>query len=330
MNDKNFFIPGGIEYFMPDEADDFEILKSKALKIFKKSRYKYVIPPIIDNLPNLLSLESQDLDRQTLTFIDQTTGKKIGMRADITPQIAKIDQHLSKGGISRYAYMGDIIRATDNQFDRRNPYQIGCEIFGCSTKSHDLEIISQMIDIVKLSNEKLLILEICDLSIVNDIINTFGLLTEEKNKLIKLINFKSIIDIERHLKDKGVSIKKINLILDLVSLSGGIEIIPEIEKLLKANRVKIDSKLSDLLYLAKKLKSTDKHLDVNVDMTNLSSLDYQSGLSFSLYVPSFRKSIAKGGRYNAYISEGKMRFASGFSLDLKDVYFLRKSGGKYV
>ena len=135
MSDKNFFIPGGIEYFMPDEAEEFEILKSKALRIFKKSHYQYVIPPIIDNLPNLLSLNSQDLDQQTLTFVDQMTGKKIGMRADITPQIAKIDQHLSGGGISRFAYMGDIIRTTENQFDRRNPYQVGCELFGCSNKN---------------------------------------------------------------------------------------------------------------------------------------------------------------------------------------------------
>ena len=330
MSDKNFFIPGGIEYFMPDEAEEFEILKSKVLKIFKKSHYQYVIPPIIDNLPNLLSLNSQDLDQQTLTFVDQMTGKKIGMRADITPQIAKIDQHLSKGGTSRFAYMGDIIRTTENQFDRRNPYQVGCELFGCSNKNHDLEVISQMIEIVRLSKEKLLVLELCDLSIINDIICSLNLYSDEVSKLISLINLKSTNEIKSYLKYKNISGKKINLITDLILLTGSFEIVSEIKKLLTVNRIKINSKLPELTFIAKKLTPTDGNLVVNIDMTNLSNLDYQSSLSFSLYVTNFRKSIANGGRYNAYNSGTTQRLASGFSLDLKDIYFLRKNGGKHV
>ena len=115
---------------MPEEAIEFEKLKSNVLGIFKKYNYEYVIPPIIDNLTNLLSLNSSDVDQLTVTFTDQISGKQIGLRSDITSQIAMIDYQQSKSGLSRFGYMGDIVRISKSLFDRKNPFQVGAELFG--------------------------------------------------------------------------------------------------------------------------------------------------------------------------------------------------------
>ena len=143
MTSNDFFIPNGIEYCMPDEAKKFEKLKSQTIKIFDKHGYNYVIPPIVDSLGNLLTLNSSDLEEKTIKFQNSNTGETFGIRADITPQIAKIDLHLSKNKKSsnKLAYLGDIIRVSPNKFDRINPYQIGAEYFGNLTPSVDIELI---------------------------------------------------------------------------------------------------------------------------------------------------------------------------------------------
>ena len=131
MKAKNFYIPDGIEYYMPSDAVKLEKIKSKILKIYAKYNYTYVIPPIFDNLDNLLNLKSTDLDSETALVLDKRTSKEIGIRADITPQISKIDYQMTKGsGNSRFSYMGDILRLSPGPFDRINPYQTGAEYFG--------------------------------------------------------------------------------------------------------------------------------------------------------------------------------------------------------
>ena len=155
MKNKNFCIPNGIEYYMPKKALGFEKLKVSALKIFKKYKYDYVVPPIFDNLDNLLNLKSSDVDNETITFLDKLSSSEIGIRADITPQIAKIDFQITQGkSDTRFAYMGDIFRLSSNLFDRKNPYQIGAEHFGNVSTSTDIEIIKLMLEIISLSGEK--------------------------------------------------------------------------------------------------------------------------------------------------------------------------------
>ena len=171
---------------MPGDAEAFDELRDKVKKIFNKNKYIHVIPPIVDNLPNLLGLNSSDLDNQTITFIDKDSGKKIGLRSDITPQIAKIDYQFSKASISRFSYMGDIYRSTNSSFDRKNPYQVGGEIFGCKNKNHDIEVICLMIETVMITGQKSFLVEIGDVSIINRYISLLSLNRMDKLKLIAI------------------------------------------------------------------------------------------------------------------------------------------------
>ena len=177
MAGNDFFIPNGIEYCMPEEAKKFEKLKSLTIKIFNKYGYNYVIPPIADSLNNLLTLNSSDLKEKTVKFQNSTTGETFGIRADITPQIAKIDLHLSKSkqSTNRLAYLGDIIRVSPNKFDRINPYQIGAEYFGNLTPSIDIELIQMLIEILSLSKKSKIIIELGDLSIIKQLLGSLSL-----------------------------------------------------------------------------------------------------------------------------------------------------------
>ena len=330
MKDRNLIIPGGIEYFMPGDADAFDKLRAKVKKVFSKYRYTHVIPPIVDNLPNLLSLNSNDLDNQTVSFIDKESGKKIGLRSDITPQIAKIDYQFSDKAISRFSYMGDIFRSTNSSFDRKNPYQVGGEIFGCSNKKHDLEVINLMIETIMVSGQKSFLVEIGDLSVIYKYISHMSLSDLDKSKLITMINLKNIDEIQTFLKYLRVPKSKIEFISELIRINGDIKCIKEIKLLF--GKFKIDDKntLSDVTYIANRILSKYRSVSINIDMSNLCNLDYQNSLSFSGYVPNFRKALATGGRYVAYNKNNHKRLASGFSLDLKDLFFLIKEGNRRV
>ena len=326
MKDRNFFIPGGIEYFMPGDAEAFDKLREKVKKVFSKYKYTHVIPPIVDNLPNLLGLNSNDLNNQTVTFIDKQSGKKIGLRSDITPQIAKIDYQFSDKAISRFSYMGDIFRSTNSSFDRKNPYQIGAEIFGCGNKSHDIEVICLMIDTIMLAGQRSFVVEIGDVSMVYRYISHLSLNTLEKSKLIAMINSKNTKDIQSFLKHHKVSKNKIELFSEIIRVNGDLKSINEIKSIFKKYKIDDRKSLSDLKFIADKILSKYKSVNINIDMSNLYNLDYQNSLSFSVFVPNFRKAIATGGRYVAYTKNKKERLASGFSLDLKDLFFLIKEG----
>ena len=326
MKDRNFFIPGGIEYFMPGDAEAFDKLRERVKYLFLKYKYTHVIPPIVDNLPNLLGLNSSDLDNQTVSFIDKESGKKIGLRSDITPQIAKIDYQLNNKDISRFSYMGDIFRSTNSSFDRKNPYQVGGEIFGCKNKNHDIEVICLMIETIMLTGQKSFVVEIGDVSIINRYISLLCLNRMDKLKLIAMINSKNLDEIQTFLKYLRVSNNKIEFLCEFISINGGLECIKEIKSLLKRSKIDDKKTLSDLVHIAKKVSSKYKSLNINIDMSNLYSLDYQTSLSFSVFVSNFRKAIATGGRYIAYTKNKHERLASGFSLDLKDLYFLIKEG----
>ena len=213
MKSKNFFIPDGVEYYMPQHAIKFEKLKSSILKIYSKYKYQYIIPPIFDSLDNLLNLKSTDLDSQTTFVLDKSSRSEVGIRADITPQISRIDYQISKGKAnSKFSYMGDILRLSPGPFDRLNPYQTGAEFFGAISKSVDVEIIKLMIDIISLSKEDKVIIELGDLSFVNNLLNELELIPEEKSILIDLINFKSKLEINDFFKKNKLNNKKLILL----------------------------------------------------------------------------------------------------------------------
>lgn len=321
MKSKSFYVPDGLEYFISEEAVVFEKIKASILKTYLNSKYTYVIPPIFDSLDNLLNLKSTDLDSQTTLVLNKSTTNEIGIRADITPQISRVDYQSTGGkGNSKFCYIGDILRLAPGPFDRKNPCQTGVECFGIINKSVDLEIIKLMINIISLSNEKNIVIELGDLSYVNSLINNLSLSTQTRLSLIDLINLKSKHEIKDFFKIYKLSTKKLSLLLDLISLTGDISVLKEVKRVFNIHKIKSTSSLNDLIYLSKGIKKIKNNCNVQIDLCELHGLNYQSSLVYSAYIPSFRKEIARGGRYNAYnLQENKVRYATGFSLDIKDI-----------
>ena len=321
MTNKDFFIPNGIEYFMPEDAKRFDKLKSQTLKIFNKYNYKYVIPPISDSLGNLFNLNSTDLKESTMTFQDSNSGEKFGIRADITPQIAKIDLHLSKKNksINKLAYLGDIIRISSNNFDRVNPFQVGAEYFGNLKPDTDVELIKMLLEILSLSKDKNILIELGDLSVINQLLEKLSLNSEDRSILITLINLKSVSEIIDFFSMKKMNKNICSLICDLVTLNGNISVISKIKGLLSKSNFRLNHNLKNLEFISSKIIKLPNVFDVQIDLCNLNTLNYQKDIIYSAYIQNIRKEIAKGGRYVAYNTD-KPRNASGFSLDLKDIY----------
>ncbi len=327
MTSNDFFIPSGIEYCMPEEAKKFEKLKTQTIKIFNKHGYSYVIPPIVDSLNNLLTLNSNDLKEKTIKFQNSTTGETFGIRADITPQIAKIDLHLStsKKSINRLAYLGDIIRVSPNKFDRINPYQIGAEYFGNLTPSVDVELIQMLIEILSLSRKSKIIIELGDLSVITQLLSSLSLTNNDKILLIDLINVKSKNEIIKFFTDKNLKKDVMTTICELIDFNGKINVLSKIKKSLSKSKIRFDTKLKELEFIAKKIIKLNNIEDVHIDLCNLNTLNYQTDIIYTAYIPNMRKEIATGGRYTVD-SNKDFRQASGFSLDLKDIYYISTRG----
>ena len=321
MKSKNFLIPDGIEYYIGDNATNFDRIKSKIIKIYGKYDYIHIIPPIFDSLDNLLNLNSTDLDNKTAYILDRSNGNEIGVRADITPQISKVDYQITNGqGNSKFSYMGDILRLSPGPFDRINPFQTGVEHFGNVSKKIDIEIIKLMIDVISLSKQRKIVIELGDLSFINNLLIDLNISEDNRLKLIDLINLKSKIEIKDFFKDLKLPNKKLFLLLNLIDISGDISVLSELKKLSKSFKQDLSNEIDELISISKSINRVSDISQVQIDLCELHGFSYQKGLIYSAYVPGLRKEIARGGRYTAYITESdKKRLATGFSLDVKDI-----------
>ena len=182
MTSQKFLIPDGIEYYTGDEAILFEKIKSSVLNIFKKHKYQLVITPIIDSINNLTSLNGDNLKNFTTPI---SHSRDLGIRADITPQIARLDYQSYKKNISKkYSYMGDIYRESTSSFERSNPFQIGAEFFGNVSDSIDINLIQMCYKIISLSRAKKIVIDLNDSFFINNYLSSIKLSSKNKANLL--------------------------------------------------------------------------------------------------------------------------------------------------
>lgn len=317
MTSQKFLIPDGMEYYTGDEALLFENLKSTTLNIFKKYNYQFVITPIIDSLDNLTNLNGDNL-RSFTTRLSHT--RDLGVRADITPQVVRLDYQSYKNKKSnKYSYMGDIYRETSSPFDRNNPFQVGAEFFGDVNDIVDIELIKMCFEIVSLSKAKKIVIDLNDSLFINQFLKTLKLSPQSKESLTSLISMKSFNEITNLLSKEKVAKRKIQEIIDLMSLDGSPSIISEIKKFCKVHSYDAGKNIKSLVNISDKLKNL-KGVTINIDLCSIKSMDYESGFNYSFYVDNVRKPVAVGGRYDSYkCKDNSIRNATGFSIDLKDL-----------
>ena len=317
MTIQKFLIPDGIEYYDNNQALLFENIRSSVLNIFKRYKYKLVITPIIDSVNNLTSLNGDKLKNAILSA---TNTKGLGIRTDITPQIARLDyQSYSNNKSYKYSYMGDIYRETPSIFDRNNPYQVGAEYFGNVSDDVDIEMLKMCIKIISLSKTKKILLDLSDASFVHKYINSLKISNNNILTLINLINLKSHDEIKLFFKEKNILNSKYQELSDLMSLDGPYTDSRKLKSFINKYKHYSNINIKSLSRISSDMKKIN-NIEVSIDLCSIKSVDYESAFNYCFYVENLRKPIATGGRYDAYTYDDNVtRNATGFSIDLKDI-----------
>ncbi len=310
---RNWLLPEYIEDVMPAEAARLELLRRQLLDLFKVHGYQYVIPPTIEYLESLITGTGHGLDLATFKVVDQMTGRLMGLRADTTPQAARIDAHmLNYKGVSRLCYAGTVLRTKIDGISRtREPLQIGAELFGHVGIESDIEIQSLMFKALQLIGLDDLHIDLSHVGIFESLIKEANV-----NKALETELYAALLSKDKSLVTtlaKNIKLEISQALLALTELNGDAATLDKSEAQLP-KLPGISKALSDLKALAAKL--TSKNLKVSFDLSELRGYDYHSGIVFAAYAHNYAGPVALGGRYDKVgESFGRARPATGFSLD---------------
>lgn len=309
-----WLLPEFIEDILPAEAHLQETLRRRILDLFDSHGFDLVVPPLIEYIESLLPGSSVKANLRTFRLTDQMSGRTMGLRADITPQVARIDAHLlGKEGIVRLCYTGSVLHTLPANFlSTRQPVQIGAEIFGTSSIAADLEMLRLAISALATISISDFQLDLGHIGILRTLATEMQLADNELDMFYEAFKLKDVSLIEELTQHKPTTWKE--AALALVKLYGGIEVIQKARKVLPEHPVICDA----LDHLDTLITEIGPSVSVSVDLSQVRSYRYHTGLVFTIYSPKTSELLCRGGRYDN-IGEyfGRMRPATGFSMDLR-------------
>ncbi len=316
----SWLLPQGIEEILPDDAKQLEFLRRQLLDVFASWGYELVIPPVVDFLDSLLTGSGRDLDLQTFKFTDQISGEMLGIRADLTPQVARMDAHTLKlNRPTRLCYVGTILRALGDGLEKtRSPMQIGAEIYGHSGLESDLEVIQLMLEMLAVTGVQKVHLDFGHVGIYRALSDQAGLTQQQESELFEVLQRKAITELNELVESFEIEDKFKQIFIALPTLNGGCEVLDKaIEILADTNDTAILA-INELQSIAIKLSKVFPVLAVSFDLSELRGYHYHTGIVFAAFIPDLGREIARGGRYdNIGQFFGRARAATGFSADLK-------------
>ncbi len=317
---NSWLLPQGIEEVLPDDARHLESLRRQLLDVFSCWGYDLVIPPLVDFLDSLLIGSGHDLDLQTFKLTDQVSGEMLGIRADMTPLVARIDaHHLDHDRPTRLCYVGTTLRTLGDTLEKtRSPMQIGAEIYGHSGIDSDLEVIRLMLEMLAVTGLQNVHLDLGHVGIYRALSEQAGLSKNQEAELFDVLQRKARTELNDLLAGYKVD-EKFKVIFTLLpTLNGGIEILNKATEILANTNEAVTQALNELHAIAKKLSVHYPSLPVSFDLSELRGYHYHTGVVFASFIPEVGREIARGGRYDN-IGEffGRARAATGFSSDLR-------------
>ena len=323
----SWLLPDGIDEVLPEEAKHLESLRRKLLDLFACWGYDLVIPPFIDFLDSLLTGSGHDLDLQTFKLTDQISGKMLGVRADMTPQVARIDAHnLKHEWPTRLCYAGTILHTRGDPLEKtRSPMQIGAELYGHAGKESDVEVIRLMLEMLAITGLQNVHLDLGHVGIYRALSRQAELTEFQERELFDVMQRKARPELQGLMDSYAIDSDLKLMFLKLPELNGGKDTINKARTVfLKAN-ADVKNALADLEAIAEKLAVRFPSLPVSFDLAELRGYHYHTGMVFAAFIPSVGREIARGGRYDN-IGEvfGRARPATGFSADLKLLSALSK------
>jgi ATP phosphoribosyltransferase regulatory subunit len=324
----SWLLPDGIEEILPEEAKHLESLRRRILDTFASWGYELVIPPFIDYLDSLLTGSGHDLELQTFKLTDQVSGELLGVRADMTPQVARIDAHnINAEWPTRLCYTGTILHTKCDPLSKtRSPVQIGAELYGHAGKESDVEVISLMLEMLAMSGLQNVHLDLGHVGIYRALSRQAGLTEVQEAELFDVLQRKARPELQELMAGYSIDNELKAMFLKLPELNGGKEILANARAVLSTANGEVKQALADLEAIADKLTANFPSLPVSFDLAELRGYHYHTGVVFAAFVPSVGREIARGGRYdNIGAIFGRARAATGFSADLKVLSALGKA-----
>lgn len=322
---NRWLLPENIADILPFEARKVEELRRSMLDIFQSYGYELVIPPMLEFRESLLTGTGGDLDLQMFKLVDQLSGRTMGIRADLTPQVARIDAHLlNRAGVTRLCYSGTTLQTrVIPGFDSREQLQLGAEIFGHSGWEADLEVMSLMLEVLSLADLGVITLDISHAGLVSELISNVTLDVDAQSDLYLALQSKDIATLEKLTNGWDPKIKK--NVLSLLDLSGDAFSVLEKAARILPNTPVIAGYLENLKLISESLSRSAIKPRINIDLADLRGYQYHTGLMCAAYVEHLPVAIARGGRYDKVGKAfGRSRPATGFSLDIISVARLSK------
>jgi len=309
-----WLLPEHIDDVLPEEAMRIESLRRKILDLFFARKYELVMPPLVEFTDSLLTGTGHDLDLRTFKLVDQLSGRMMGVRADITPQVARIDAHLlNRKGVTRLCYCGSVLHARPaTPAATREPIQIGAELFGEKGVAGDLEIQALLCKALAVAGVKGARIDVGHVAVFRSLVRSAGIGHALEVEMFEALQKKDSPAL-KSLSRKADAKTRAALLL-LPDLYGGAEIIDIAEK--KLPRLpELGNALQTLRALAKA-----SPIPVSFDLAELRGYHYHSGVVFDAYCDGVAGPVARGGRYDEVGKAfGRPRPATGFSIELREL-----------
>lgn len=308
-------LPEYIQDALPAEAAKLEDLRRRLLDTFRLNGYQLVAPPLLEYLESLLTGAGQDLHLKTLKLVDQLSGRTMGVRADITPQVARIDAHLlNRKGVARLCYCGTVAHAVPSSLTAtREPLQLGAEIYGHAGLEADAEVIRLLAEVLSIAGVGTSRIDLGHVGLFKALVRLSGLVADREEPLFDCLQSKDLPGLQDLLKDVPEAVR--SGLLALPTLYGDADILIKARGLLPDD-AEIRSALDDLEVLAASLAG----LPISFDLADLRGYHYHSGVVFAAYGGRSPVALALGGRYDSVgRAFGRGRPATGFSLDLREL-----------
>lgn len=313
MNMRRWVLPEAIEDLLPRQARQLEDLRRRLLDCFAGQGYQLVQPPLLEYLDSLLTGTGSDLNLRTFKLVDQVSGRTMGIRADTTPQVARIDAHLlNRAGVTRLCYCGSVLHTLPaDLLATRQPVQIGAELYGHAGLEADIEIIRLLAQSLALSGIAATRLDLGHVAVFRALMAHAGLNEAQAADVFATLQAKDLPGLRAAVENVAEPVK--SALLALPECYGGVDALDRLARVMPDDAA-ISAALADLRRLAEELQG----LPISFDLSDLRGYHYHSGVVFAAYCGDYPAAIALGGRYDEVgQSFGRGRPATGFSMDLR-------------
>jgi len=328
---NHWLLPQGIEEALPADAARLETLRRNLLDMYSSWGYQLVMPPMIEFIESLMTGTGHDFDLQTFKLIDQLSGRTMGVRADMTPQVARIDSHqLKNDAPNRLCYMGTVLRTRPDGFgSSRSPFQAGVELYGHAGIESDVEVLCLMVETLSASGIKNISIDIGHVGLYRGLAKQAGLNKAQEATLFEMMQRKAIPEIQAYLIEQKIDKKVADMLNALPELHGDESCLTQAQKIFSNADAAVKDALTYLQLAVTKFNQHVSDVAIHFDLSELRGYHYHTGLLFAAYTTGEGQEIARGGRYDDIGKVfGRARPATGFSTDLKNLLNLAQQNSK--